>query len=122
MEEDMSKPSRNGTSLVPLKDLTVGKNVRTPSDAGIAELAASVKANGILQPLLVRPKGAKYQLVCGHRRLAAARAAGLEQVPVFAREMDDESALAAQIVENLQREDSHALDEADAYRRLMTAA
>jgi ParB/RepB/Spo0J family partition protein len=96
--------------------------VRTPSSEGLAELAASIKANGILQPLLVRPKAGKYELVCGHRRLAAARQAGLDQVPVFARDMDDVSALAAQIIENVQREDTHALDEADAYRRLLTTA
>jgi ParB/RepB/Spo0J family partition protein len=118
----MSKPSKNGTSLVPLNKLIVGKNVRTPSAEGLVELIASVKANGILQPLLVRPKGAKYELICGHRRFAAATKAGLTEVPVFARDMDDAAALAAQIVENLQREDSHALDEADAYRRLAREA
>jgi ParB/RepB/Spo0J family partition protein len=118
----MKKQSKSGTSLVPLAKLVINKNVRTPSDAGLAELTASVKANGILQPLLVRAKGTKYELVCGHRRLAAARAAGLTEVPVFARELDDAGALAAQIVENLQREDAHALDEADAYRRLQADA
>lgn len=119
---NLTEQSNNGTSLVSLKDLVVGRNVRTPRTEGIADLVASIKANGILQPLLVRPKGEQYELICGHRRLAAAREAGLEQVPVFARDLSDVDALAAQIVENLQREDSHALDEAESYRRLMTQA
>lgn len=85
----------------------------------LAELAESVRAHGILQPILVRPgKGTTFELVAGHRRLRAAVAAGLDHVPVIVRELDDKQVLEIQVIENLQRTDLHPLEEAEGYRRL----
>lgn len=90
----------------------------------LQELTDSVKVHGILQPLLVRPvereDGAQYELVCGHRRFSAAAAAGLEKVPAVVREMTDAQALEVQVIENLQRDDLHPLEEAEGYARLIT--
>jgi ParB family chromosome partitioning protein len=100
---------------------------RITSKAADAELADSVKKMGILEPLLVRSvvipsRGdlpERLELIAGHRRLAAARAAGLTEVPVRVLELDDEQALEAAIVENLQRQDVHPLDEAEGFARLI---
>ena len=88
------------------------------------ELTDSVRAHGILQPLLVRPVdgGKKFEVVFGHRRLAAAKTAKLEDVPCAVRQLTDQEALEIGLIENLQREDVHPLDEADGYRKLMKEA
>ncbi|HTZ36605.1 MAG TPA: ParB/RepB/Spo0J family partition protein [Stellaceae bacterium] len=85
-------------------------------------LAQSVREKGVLQPLLVRPvdeAAAAFELVAGERRWRAAQRAGLHQVPVLVRPMADSEALEIALIENLQREDLTALEEAEAYRRLM---
>src|ERR1035437_1102485 len=100
---------------------------RITSKAADAELADSVKKMGVLEPLLVREVLAlkpgdlpgRLELIAGHRRLAAARAAGLTEVPVRVLELDEEQALEAAIVENLQRQDVHPLDEAEGFARLI---
>lgn len=84
-------------------------------------LAGSIRAHGVLQPLVVRPArgpGAAYEIVAGERRWRAAQRAGLHEVPVVVRELDDRTALELALVENLQREDLDPLEEAEAYRRL----
>ncbi len=88
-------------------------------DADLEELVASVRAFGILQPLIVRPRNEGYELVAGERRLRAAKKAGLEVVPVIVRDVEDEEALEIALVENLQREDLNAVEEARGYRTLM---
>ncbi len=95
-------------------------NPRVAMDSGkLAELAESIRAHGVLQPLLVRPIGdSSYEVVCGHRRLEAARVAGLAEVPAVVRELDDREVLEVQVIENLQRADLHELEEADGYGRL----
>ena len=85
----------------------------------LAELADSIRQHGVVQPLLVRPRGTKYELVAGERRWRAAQLAGLTEVPVMVRELPDADALKIALVENLQREDLNALEEAEAYSRLM---
>lgn len=91
-------------------------------EAALAELAESVKAEGILQPLLVRPAAdGLHQIVSGERRWRAARMAGLKQVPVVIREMDDNAVLAASLVENLQRESLNPMEEARAMKRIIDA-
>ncbi len=85
-------------------------------------LAESIRAHGLLQPILVRPArgpGAAYEIVAGERRWRAAQRAGLDEVPVVVREIDDRGALELALVENLQREDLDPLEEAEAYARLM---
>jgi len=84
------------------------------------ELADSIREHGILQPLLVRPRPeGGYQLVAGERRYRAARLAGLEEAPVAIRELNDNQALAAALIENLQREDLNPIEEAQGYRELI---
>jgi ParB family chromosome partitioning protein len=86
----------------------------------LAELATSIEAQGILQPLLVRRADHGYELVAGERRLRAARLAGLKSVPVLVRDISDNEMLEISIVENIQRENLNPVEEADAYHRLMT--
>ena len=84
----------------------------------IEELASSIRNQGIIQPLVVRPKGDGYELIAGERRWRAAMKAGLSEVPVVIREASDQEALQLALVENLQREDLNPIEEASGYRRL----
>jgi ParB family chromosome partitioning protein len=87
---------------------------------GLAELAESIKAQGVMQPILARPLGAgRYEIVAGERRWRAARMAGLAAVPTLVREVADRHALAIALIENLQREDLNPLDEATGIKRLI---
>ncbi|MDR1805495.1 MAG: ParB/RepB/Spo0J family partition protein [Clostridium sp.] len=89
-------------------------------DDALRELADSIREHGVLQPLLVRPRAeGGYRLVAGERRYRAARLAGLEEVPVVIRELDDSQAMAAALIENLQREDLNPLEEAQGYKELI---
>jgi ParB family chromosome partitioning protein len=91
-------------------------------EAELEALAQSVREKGVLQPLLVRPveeAEAAFELIAGERRWRAAQRAGLHRVPVLVRALDDVEALEIALIENLQREDLSALEEAEAYRRLM---
>ncbi len=87
----------------------------------LAEMAASIREHGILQPLLVRRAGKGYEVVAGERRLLAARKAGLKAVPCVIRAVPDEMMLPLTLVENLQREDLNAVEEAAAFRVLVDA-
>ena len=90
------------------------------SEEALNELADSIRGHGVLQPLLVRPlPGGSYQLVAGERRWRASRMAGLQEVPVVIREMDEEQAMEIALIENLQREDLNAIEEATGYKQLM---
>lgn len=92
---------------------------RTFREADLAELATSIEAQGVLQPLLVRRADHGYELVAGERRLRAAKLAGLKSVPVLVREISDKEMLEISIVENIQRENLNPVEEAEAYHRLM---
>jgi ParB/RepB/Spo0J family partition protein len=111
----------NSPGSLPLASIRESKsNPRTHHDEHAhAELTESVRKLGVIQAVVVRPKGNAYELVCGHRRFRAAAAAGLEEIPAVVRELSDLEVLEIQLVENLQRNDLHPLDEADGYRRLM---
>ena len=114
----------NRTSL-PVTALEPGPfQPRTSMDPGaLAELADSIKRQGVLQPILARPhpkKAAAYQIIAGERRWRAAQAAGLREVPVLIRSLADTEAMAAALVENLQRQDLDAIEEAEGYRRLLS--
>jgi len=89
-------------------------------DERLRELSESIKMDGVLQPVVVRRKGAKYELVMGERRLRAARLAGVPAIPVVVRDVSDADALRLAIVENIQREDLNPIEEAQAYRRLIS--
>ncbi len=114
-----------GNAVVAVTNLEPGPfQPRTAMDpAALADLTMSVKAQGILQPLLVRPLGAsrdRFQIIAGERRWRAAQAAGLHAVPVLVRDLTDTEAMTAGLVENLQREDLDPIEEAEGYARLHT--
>jgi ParB family chromosome partitioning protein len=91
-------------------------------EIALQELADSIRARGVLQPLLVRPDRlgyGRFQIIAGERRWRAAALAGLHEVPALVRALDDGAAMAAALVENLQRQDLNALEEAEGYSRLL---
>jgi ParB family chromosome partitioning protein len=90
----------------------------TMDDAKIEELARSIRANGIIQPIVVRRVEGGYEIVAGERRWRAAQRAGLLKLPVVVRDVPDERLLAVALIENIQREDLNPIEEAHAYRRL----
>jgi ParB family chromosome partitioning protein len=126
--DDAPSPAEQGKpSELPLAQLQPGKyQPRTRMDEGsLNELAASIKTQGIMQPILVRPIGddggdTLYEIIAGERRFRAALIAGLETVPVLVREVDDLSAAAMALIENIQREDLNPLEEAQGIHRLIT--
>jgi ParB family chromosome partitioning protein len=98
------------------------RNRRQPrhtfNEAALADLTASIKEHGVLQPLLVRPDGDGYELIAGERRLRASTAAGLTSVPVIVINATDGDSLELALIENLQREDLNTIEEAEGYREL----
>jgi ParB family chromosome partitioning protein len=113
-------------SSLPVTQLQAGKyQPRTRMDEGaLNELAASIKSQGIMQPVLVRPVGndgnvMRYEIIAGERRFRAAQLAGLEHIPVLVREVDDQAAAAMALIENIQREDLNPLEEAQGIHRLI---
>jgi ParB family chromosome partitioning protein len=107
---------------VALTQLRPGKyQPRTQMDPGaIAELAESIKAQGVIQPILARPLGdGHFEIIAGERRWRAARLAGLDSVPVLVREVRDDLALAMALIENIQREDLNPMEEAAGIQRLV---
>lgn len=110
-----------GYALLPIEELHESpNNPRKRFDpAKLEELAASISVKGVLSPLLVRPNAKGFEVGAGHRRLRAAKLAGLGQVPAVVRHMSDSDFLELIVVENDQREDVHPLEQADGYKRLM---
>ncbi|HEV7373252.1 MAG TPA: ParB/RepB/Spo0J family partition protein [Pyrinomonadaceae bacterium] len=93
---------------------------RTHFDEGrLEELAQSIRSNGIVQPILVRRRGGRYQLIAGERRWRAAQRAGLQRVPAVVREIPDDKLLELALIENIQRQELNAIEEAHAYKRLI---
>ena len=93
---------------------------RTTFDqARLEELAQSIRTSGIIQPLLVRPRGGLFELVAGERRWRAAQLAGLERIPAIIREIPDEKLLELALIENIQRQELNPIEEANAYKRLI---
>ena len=88
-------------------------------EAKLEELAQSIRANGVVQPVLVRRKGERYELIAGERRWRAAQRAGLAEMPALVREIPDEKVLEFALIENIQREDLNAIEEARAYQKLL---
>jgi len=119
MVEDLAPAAEPlaSASLLPVTSITVGvahQPRRRAEDANLQDLVVSIREQGVLQPLLVRPVDKGHELVAGERRWRAAQLAGLTEVPVLIREMTDAQALEAALVENLQREDMEVIDEVDA--------
>ena len=92
---------------------------RTQMDeTALAELAASIEASGLLQPVVVRPRNGSYELIAGERRWRAVERLGWTKIPVVVKDVDDQTLLTLALVENLQRNDLSPIDEAAGYRRL----
>ncbi len=117
----LPKATSNQTNNVSISELIANKEQpRTNFDeAALEELASSIKNKGVLQPLLVRTKGKKYEIIAGERRFRAAQMAGLEEVPVIVKEFSDQETLEIALIENLQREDLNPLEEARGYKNLL---
>ena len=114
--------SRDGSMVqVPLDSVVPNPHQprRKMDEAGVAELAASLKAAGLIQPIVVRKVGDQYQLIAGERRWRAARLAGLTVIPALLREVDSFTQAQMALVENIQRENLNPIDRAQAYRTLM---
>lgn len=112
--------SRQPDSLLPISKIVPNPNQPRKSfdDEAMAELTDSIEQNGILQPILVRKKGAKYEIVAGERRYQAAKQAGLKEMPVIIREVSDEDVFKLALIENLQRSDLNPIEEARGYKQL----
>lgn len=110
-----------GIRMLPVGALTPqpGQPRRVFDDAALEELSQSIATRGVLQPILVRPHGRNYQIVAGERRWRAAQRARLHEVPVIVRELDDADTFEIALLENIQRRDLNAIEEADAYKRLI---
>ncbi|MDB5748111.1 MAG: chromosome partitioning protein ParB [Massilia sp.] len=122
-----SAPAQAGApSSLSISRLQPGKyQPRTRMDEGaLNELAASIKSQGVMQPVLVRPvdggRGGQYEIIAGERRFRAAQIAGLAEIPVLVREVDDQAAAAMALIENIQREDLNPLEEAQGIARLIS--
>src|SRR5687767_11979735 len=89
------------------------------TEASLDELAQSIEANGIVQPIVVRRRGSRYQIIAGERRWRAAQRAGLRKIPVTYKEVEDEKLLELALVENIQRQELNPIEEAQAYRKLI---
>ncbi len=96
-----------------------GQPRRHFDDAALDELAASIAARGVLQPIVVRPVGDRYEIVAGERRWRAAQRAQLHVIPAIVRSFDDGATLEVALIENIQREQLNAIEEGEAYRRLI---
>lgn len=119
-----NSPIESEKSIITLSINEVEPNREQPrkefNESALTELSKSIEKNGIIQPILVRPKaGGSYQIVAGERRWRAARMAGLTEIPVVIREMSDEEAAVFALIENLQREDLNPVEEAEGIRSLI---
>lgn len=108
--------------------LSISEIVRNPNqprktfdEDKLAELADSIRQNGVLQPILVRRKGQKYEIVAGERRYQASKLAGLKEIPAVVREIDDDKVFQLALIENLQRLDLSPIEEAKGYKQLLTS-
>jgi ParB family chromosome partitioning protein len=123
---DVAAPPSSGPGLRNLSVAQIEPGPFQPreamDEAALAELAASMREHGVLQPILVRPvpgRTDRFQIIGGERRWRAAQAAGLHEVPALLRDLSDREAMAAGLVENLQRQDLNPLEEAEGYGRLV---
>ena len=114
-------PARGGIQMMPVSSIEphLGQPRRHFEEEALEELAASIKARGLIQPIVVRPHGHRYQIVAGERRWRAAQRARLHEIPVIVRDFDDAETLEVALLENIQRRDLNAIEEAEGYKRLI---
>lgn len=114
-------PTNAGLKTLPVDVIRPGRYQprKTFDEAGLQELADSIKAQGIIQPIVLRRMNDGYEIIAGERRWRAAQKAGLQTVPVIIRDISDEAAIAMALIENIQRRDLNAIEEAEALNRLI---
>ena len=114
-------PARGGVLMMPVSSIEphLDQPRRHFDEAALDELAASIEVRGLIQPIVVRPHGHRYQIVAGERRWRAAQKARLHEVPVIVRDFSDAETLEVALLENIQRQDLNAIEEAEAYQRLI---
>lgn len=120
-EDEMVTSESSEVRMIPIEDITPNPHQprREFSEDALADLSASIGTRGVLQPVLIRSlDNGKYELVAGERRLRASKKAGLTEIPSLIREMTDQESLAIALIENLQREDLNAVEEALGYQQL----
>lgn len=117
------KPEAAATGSLEIDIDLIDPNSEQPrtrfAEEALEELAQSIRANGIVQPIVVRERGSRYQIVAGERRWRAAQRAGLHKVPAFVKEVSDEKLLELALIENIQRHDLNPVEEARAFRKLI---
>ena len=104
--------------LVPIEDLMANPHQPRQNVGDLSELVASIREKGVIEPILVRPLGGRFQIIAGERRYRAAMEAGLAEIPCIVREADDAEVMELALIENLQRRDLTAFEEADGLRAL----
>jgi ParB family chromosome partitioning protein len=116
---------RNGEEFIEIDIDLIEPNAKQPRTRfaveSLEELAQSIRANGIVQPILVRRRGARFQLIAGERRWRASQKAGLQKIPAVVREVADEKLLELALIENIQRQELNPIEEARAYKNLIEA-
>jgi ParB family chromosome partitioning protein len=119
--EDNAAPPQGDLRMMKVTQLAPGKyQPRTQMDSeSLQELADSIRAQGLMQPILVREVAGGYEIIAGERRWRAAQLAGLTEIPVLLREVADDAVAAMALIENIQREDLNAIDEAHGLQRLI---
>jgi ParB family chromosome partitioning protein len=116
-----AQPARGGIQMMPVSSIEphLDQPRRYFDEEALDELAASIKQRGLIQPIVVRPHGHRYQIVAGERRWRAAQRARLHEIPVIVRDFNDAETLEVALLENIQRRDLNAIEEAEGYKRLM---
>lgn len=122
-EEAVSASARPGSSIQSIEIALIQSHPEQPrrhfDDGALQELADSIAKRGVIQPIIVRPRGSGYQIVAGERRWRAAQRAQLHRIPAIVREFDEAETLEIALIENIQREDLNPIEEAEAYRKLI---
>jgi len=113
--------ARGAVQMIPVASIEPhpGQPRRIFKEEALAELALSIKSRGVIQPIVVRPHGHRFQIVAGERRWRAAQRAQLHELPAIVRDFTDEETLEVALIENIQRQDLNAIEEAQAYQRLV---
>ena len=125
-EQPVAQPEQQADAVRMLPIRLIDPNRDQPrrsfDEEALKELAASIRAVGVIQPIIVAPEGERYRIIAGERRYRAARMAELEEIPAIVRDWDEQRRMEAALIENLQRDDLNAIEEANGVRRLMDEA
>jgi ParB family chromosome partitioning protein len=121
--DDNLGPTSTGTTVNEIDIDLIQPNPEQPrtrfTESALDELAQSIAANGVVQPIVVRPRGERYEIVAGERRWRAAQRAGLRKIPAAVRDVSDDKLLELALIENIQRQELNPIEEANAFRKLI---